>query len=271
MENFIKITREYKGISFRYTKGNIDVFQTKQFHPFYELYFLLSGRPEFISDRTRRQIEPYTLAIINPAEYHHLNVKNQPLAEYERCILNLDTDFLGGEILRGALDGKGIITLDSSHRIAQNFIYLKETMLKNSEEDFGYILTAIATDIVFLIKQSSAFEKSTHSFLHPISLDIMNYINKNYKTKIALRDISEHFFLSPSSISHMFKDDFGISIKKYLNDKRMNEIKLRLQNGQKPQEVANEFGFSNYSTFYRGYMNHFGTAPSVASKINKKS
>ena len=42
MENFIKITREYKGISFRYTKGNIDVFQTKQFHPFYELYFLLS-------------------------------------------------------------------------------------------------------------------------------------------------------------------------------------------------------------------------------------
>ena len=135
--------------------------------------------------------------------------------------------------------------------------------MKNSEKDFGYILSAIATDIVFLIKQSSnVVENKASNHLHPISSKIMDYINENYKGNITLSDIAKHFFLSVSSVSHIFKDEFGVSIKKYIIEKRMNKIRICLQNGKRPQEVSEEFGFRNYSTFYRNYCKHFGTPPS---------
>lgn len=139
-------------------------------------------------------------------------------------------------------------------------------MIKNNESDFEYILSAVAIDIVFLIKQAVELKEATNNLMKPISFQIMDYINKNYTRTVTLDDIAKHFFLSVSSVSHIFKEEFGVSIKKYITEKRMKKIRECLQNGNKPQEVAAEFGFSNYSTFYRSYYKTFGIAPSQTPK-----
>lgn len=267
MENYTKIIRDYPNISFRYTRGKIDIFLDKQFHPHYEIYLLINSSVEFINDHTRRNIKPHNLIIIPPGEYHHFIVEEQCISEYERCVLNIYPEFLGGNILEETLSGKEVLILSPNDRIVENFIYLKDSMTENSEEDFKYILSAIATDIVFLIKQySNSTQKNAQGFLHPVCSQIMNYINANYKSNITLNDIAEYVLLSASSVSHKFKEDFGISIKKYITEKRMNEIHICLQNGQKPQELSEEFGFSNYSTFYRSYYKHFGIPPSQSKR-----
>lgn len=263
MKNYIKIIREYSNISFRFTKGKIDIFLNKQFHPHYEIYLLLCGDVEFINDHTRRRIAPNSVVIIPPGEYHRFTVAEECADIYERCVLNICTELLSDTVLRDALRGKELLSLTPNDRIIENFMYLKDAMMKNPEKDFEYILSAIATDIVFLIKQSSdSVVNTVNNHLHPISAQIMDYINQNYKSNITLSNIAEHFFLSVSSVSHMFKDEFGLSIKKYIIEKRMNEIRICLQNGKRPQEVSEEFGFSNYSTFYRSYYKTFGMAPS---------
>ncbi len=187
--------------------------------------------------------------------------------EYERCVLNIRADFLGDAVLSEVLQNKELITLTPDNRIVQNFIHLKNSMTRTSKKDFEYVLGAVATDIVFLIKQSKTFvQNEALRIFNPISLKIMDYINEHYSSNITLRDIAEHFFLSVSSVSHIFKDNFGVSIKKYIIEKRMNEIRICLQNGEKPQAVSNDFGFSNYSTFYRSYCKHFGIPPSHTPK-----
>lgn len=267
MENYTRIVRNYSNINFRYTKGKIDIFPNKQFHQCYEIYLLLDGNIEFIDDHTRRRVAPNSVVIIPPGEYHRFIVAEESADIYERCVLNIYPDFLDDTVLEEALFGKELLALTSDDRIVKNFLYLKDAMMKNSEKDFGYILSAIATDIVFLIKQSSNLvENEANNHLHPISSKIMDYINENYKGNITLSDIAKHFFLSVSSVSHIFKDEFGVSIKKYIIEKRMNKIRICLQNGKRPQEVSEEFGFCNYSTFYRNYCKHFGIPPSHTKK-----
>ncbi|MBQ8202863.1 MAG: helix-turn-helix domain-containing protein [Clostridia bacterium] len=64
----------------------------------------------------------------------------------------------------------------------------------------------------------------------------------------------------------MFKNDFGVSIKRYIEDKRMNEIHAQLKMGKKPLELFEEYGFTNYTTLYRSYRKHFGISPSQTSR-----
>ena len=268
MEIYTRYVRNYSNINFRYTKGKIDIYSNKQFHQCYEIYLLLNGDDiEFINDHTRRKIKPNSLIIIPPGEYHRFIVTEECADTYERCVLNIYPDFLGDTVLQESLFGKELLALTPDNRIVENFMYLKDSMKKNNEKDFGYILSAIATDIVFLIKQNpDLVDNTSNNYLYPISSKIMYYINKNYKSNLTLSDIANHFFLSVSSVSHTFKNEFGMSIKKYITEKRMNEIRICLQNGKKPQEVYKEFGFSDYSAFYRGYYKHFGISPSQTKK-----
>ena len=263
MEKAIRIIRDYPNVSFRFTKGKIDIFTTKQFHNHYEIYLLLGGSAEFISDHARTKLSPSSLVIIPPGEYHRFVISEDCKDIYERCVLNISSEFFAPSVLEEALNGKELLFLAPNDRIISNFAYLKDTMTRVNERDFGYILSAIATDIVFLIKQNTdAITSADSHLLHPLSFRIMDYINQNYKHNLSIDDIAKHFFLSVSSVSHIFKNNYGISIKKYITEKRMNQIHIRLQNGEKPQEVASDFGFANYSTFYRSYLKHFGAPPS---------
>lgn len=271
MEDYVKIIKDYQNISFHYNKGKIDIFYNKQFHHYYEIYLLIGGEAEYISDLAKAKISPFSLVIIPPGRYHHFTVPEGLEGIYERCILNVQREFLPGSILDEALREKDVITLKPESRTVQNFLYLKDASQNTDEKDFSYILSAVATDIIFLIKQMNYTRVlPSKTVSHPISQRIIGFINDNYKTNITLKDISNKFYLSVSSVCHIFKEDFGVSIKKYITEKRMNEIYTCIQKGKKPQEVSNDFGFSNYSTFYRSYLKHFGIPPSKTKKTKTR-
>ena len=270
MQNYTRIIKEYQNIDFRYTKGKIDIFNNKQFHSYYEIYLFLGGKAEFLNDHTKRPLSQNNLIIIPPGDYHCFIVEDD-FENYERCVLNIHPSFLNDKILEEAFKNKEILELKSNHRIIENFVYLKETAEKSNQTDFEFILSAIATDIIFLIKQLKPSLKSQNNgSLNPISVKIMDYINKNYKSNITLKSIADHISFSPSSVSHIFKKDFGVSIKKYIAEKRMNEMYMLLQKGEKPLTIANDFGFLNYSTFYRSFKSHFKTSPSKINEITNK-
>lgn len=262
MAQYTKIIKEYPKLSFRYTKGETDIYYNKQFHPNYEIYLFIDGCAEFLSDNTRKLLNPYDLIIIPPGQYHCFLTDKRCIGNYERIVLNIDTDFLGNNVLEDALSGKDFLKMTPDHRIVQNFMYLKRYADIYSEKDFSLVLYGIVTDIIFLIKQCDlTTESKTAGTLRPASLQIINFINENYKNNLTVSDIANKFSFSTSTVSHIFKKDFGVSVKKYITEKRMNEIYLLLQKGERPTVVSTDFGFSNYSTFYRSFCNYFGKSP----------
>ena len=254
-----------KDVNFKIAKGKLDIFGN-MFHDHYEIYLLINGEVEFINSKVRKRLLPFEIVIIPPGEFHQFCVKGNPDL-YERCIIDIYPSFMEEKLLREAFEGKIFLKVPENNRIIGNFKYLSQNI---ENEDFSYILPAVATDIVFLIKQISEEKDNGESSLNPLSEEIMKYINENYLRDVSLNEIADKFFISVSGVSHIFKKNFGISIKKYMTDKRMNEARIYLQNGSTPQDTSEICGFDNYSTFYRSYVKQFGVAPSETYKKAKQ-
>ncbi|MBE7026425.1 MAG: AraC family transcriptional regulator [Ruminococcaceae bacterium] len=76
------------------------------------------------------------------------------------------------------------------------------------------------------------------------------YINANYSRELSLSDVAGYIFLSESYFAHTFKDEFGISPKKYLLNVRIDAAKDLLANtDQKINDIAKEIGFSSQQRF----------------------
>lgn len=255
----MKQTRKGEYVNFKYAKGKTDIFG-RIFHNHYEIYLLLGGEVEFTNNHTRQSISPYQVVIIPPGEYHQFMVGGN-IDDYERCVIDIYPGFLPGDMLNDALCGKELLSLDECDRIIRHFIYLKECVSVVDEADFFHILSAVTTDIVFLIKNSSDAQKLYGEKLSRLSISLMNYLDTHFAEDIDLDKLSRRFFCSVSSICHVFKRDFGISIKKYVIKKRINSACMAIQNGEKPEQACVKYGFGNYSSFYRDYKKYMGISP----------
>lgn len=256
---------EHKHIDFKYTKGKVDIYKN-MFHDYYEIYLLINGDVEMINTKSKRTVAPYQLFIIPPGEYHQFTVSGN-IENYERYVLNIHGGFLEESVLNHAFYKKELLTLSASHRIVKNFLYLRDCLTILNKPDFSHILSAVATDIIFLIKYNT--DNSAIENTQQFSFELIQFLDEHYAKPLDLIQLSHEFHCSVSSLCHIFKKSFGISIKKYITQKRMNASKLDIQNGGKPEEVCFKYGFSDYSTFYRAYKNQFGISPSQTIARNQ--
>ena len=168
------------------------------------------------------------------------------------------------QTLESAFLGKEIISLPESHRITQNFLYLMDSIYSVSEADFSEILPVIATDIIFLIKNHVSASCTMPCILPPLALSVISYIDAHYVDPLDLHTLSETFRFSASSLCHVFKESFGISIKQYIQQKRLTAAHAALLQGHSPEAVCSICGFTDCSAFYRAYKKYFHFSPSKA-------
>ena len=84
-----------------------------------------------------------------------------------------------------------------------------------------------------------------------LMMNIIDYINENYKEKITLESISSHFGYSKYYFSRLFNKTFNCSINFYINQVRKNKVLSQSKGNKKITDVILENGFGTISTFYR--------------------
>ncbi|MGM9937472.1 MAG: helix-turn-helix domain-containing protein [Candidatus Ornithomonoglobus sp.] len=90
---------------------------------------------------------------------------------------------------------------------------------------------------------------------------ILSYIDRHYTESITLEDISGAVYMSPSYTSRMFKKETGMTIKEYINMRRVTKAKNLLMESRKASSIFTYCGFSDYSTFYRAFTKYIGMTP----------
>lgn len=85
-----------------------------------------------------------------------------------------------------------------------------------------------------------------------ISLQLMDYVEKNYTQRLTLTDLAELFYYNPVYLGKLFRNAFNMSFKEYLCQKRLNHAeRLLLESNQNIDAVALSSGFSDKKYFYR--------------------
>lgn len=101
----------------------------------------------------------------------------------------------------------------------------------------------------------------------PVSADgvlnrVVEYVRTNTNKNITVSDIADHFGFSRSHLSHKFKKAFGIELKRFILQCKLEEARLLLKYSNRSiSEISSYLCFANQSHFQRAFKKQFGITP----------
>lgn len=95
-----------------------------------------------------------------------------------------------------------------------------------------------------------------------LAMRMKHYVEEHAVYAIQLEDVAAHVDLSVSRAVHLFKEAFGTSIIKYVNEVRLNMAREKITYSPMPLEhIAESCGFANYTYFHRMFRKHYSMSP----------
>jgi len=248
-------------------------------HSQYEIYYNINGAKGFMLNGDFFRCNKHDLIVIPKVHTHKVLVKKN--VEYERCIINV-SDYVIEliELLCHSQDTlswlKGtnesiphIVTLSPG----QHEKFLKFIHLYNRYELQKDHLRALSTFIRLLSFLKKCFEnKKITECINEDELSypdkIMKNIEQTFKTA-TVSEIAESLFINVDYANRIFKEETGITIKKYLTMRKIAEAKKYLFLGKSTKEACVLSGFRDYSNFIRTFRNYGGYSPKELMELSE--
>ncbi len=242
-------------------------------HDEYEIFMFLEGDAHYVVEGKYYSLEPYDIIIIRRNEMHrifHHNSNNS----YGRLIIMVNPEFFKNnncqEYERQFTEiHEGVGHKISADVVRSSGLYDAIMRLKKYSNDFSVTNTSIVNssiiEILHLINGVKLFtqDDSPNSQLS----SIMTYVNSNYMSNITLEDIAARFFVSKYHLCRMFKKATGLTLHKYITQKRISLAKTYISEGINITSAVMYAGFNNYSSFYRAYIKEYGITPKDGMKL----
>ena len=99
--------------------------------------------------------------------------------------------------------------------------------------------------------------------------DVLKYIDDNITQNLNAEIISKEFLVSTSWLLHKFKEYVNVSLKKYINQKKLIYIERFIKTGVPINKVIESCSYNSYATFFRQYKKYMQKTP-IESRGKKK-
>lgn len=254
-------------------------------HDCYELYFARSGGNRFFIDDQWYTISSGDLFAINNYETHHV-FENTDLP-HERFIISIHPEFLEklstpttdlAECFKREPYSEKENAPKPTHKVSlnkeeqQRLLHLLRKI--SSAEGYGtdVLENTAFSELMVLVNRFFALQKKgvplPERSYHPLTEEIIRYLNQNVTRPITVSQVADHFFLSESYICRIFKKCTGTTINKYLTARRISIAKILLSNGANVTEACEGCGFNDYSNFIKAFSKATGISPKRYGKYN---
>ena len=247
----IKRELENKLCITEYENGNGDF----HFHSQIELCIVKSGEIEALVNNKYQRLKKDEISVSLSYETHMYN----PIVNSNFTVLIIPVDLceeFSHCVKLQKITNPFIKNPDITQKIS---LYIDE--IKKNDDNI-LLKTGYVYLILGLIVKNVSFEDSHTHTDDNFSSKLLMYINDNFKSDISLSSVAEHFGYNPSYISHFFKSNFNISIIKYINTLRLNNVIMLLRkNKHSITYCAMESGFSSMRTFYRIFNSELHCSP----------
>lgn len=240
-------------------------------HNMYELLYFINGDATQIIEDRKHKLENGDLVLISPQKYHFVQIDST--SDYERYDILFDNRLLNIENIDQFAEGMDVINLNNVP-LARDILQKTDYYYQNLEPcDFAKVMAHLLSELFYVIKllpQSHKTERFTETA--PILSKALNYINDNLVTLSDVDEVARECFVSKSYLFRLFRKELHQTPKKYIVEKRLLIAQSKILSGGKPTKVYTGCGFSDYTVFYRNYLDFFGYSPSeTAGSRSSKS
>lgn len=246
-------------------------------HTFYEiLYCHNTCGAEYLVGSERYHLKKGDIIIVMPGVSHCPLLPTHMPEPYIRDVLWLSTEFV--DMITSMFPE---VPSDIPHNSClirtggTKWQYLGELfrtgVLEAEAGNPGWEMAVIGNTFTLIAHLRRVFQDRTSRSLKaekPDLLDqVMAYIEDNLSQRITLADTAKHFFVSESTISHIFKEKLGTSFYRCVTQRRLISAKTLILQGVHLEAVGEQVGFTDYSSFYRAFKQEYGISPRQFRKL----
>ena len=269
-------------MSSRYVNTHRDVsFSTSRVnlhsHNYVEiLYCKSSSDVEYLIGSDRYRLQKGDIVYIPPGISHRPIMPEKLTVPYERDVLWISTEFMDMVMNMYPDEEAGIRNLSLPIRTAGTrweFLgdVFRNGVLEEERKRPGWETAVMGNTLLILTYMKRMYMERSAGTMQaekPELLDRINgYIEQHYARHITIDELARQFFVSNSTISHLFKQKMGVSLYRYITQRRLIAAKALITQKVPMEEIAHMVGFVDYSTFYRAFKQEFGISPRQFSQL----
>lgn len=263
-----KITNDNDGYMYSFNTSQSYTFNS-HLHKCYEFVHIIHGQLLYTVEGTDYMLSDGDVIMTNPVELHSFSFPKE--CGYQREFLHIYPGFLNQfpEIISQLNSRKSgyfnCIPAKLADKYGIDVIFRGiEKYCKNPVVETDFMVLTYTLQLAAIIKQILREETEDcekKSFSDKKTNSISLYIDRHYRENITVDTIANATFMSSGYASRIFKKETGITIKAYLNFRRITHAKNLIMQGEKATTIFADCGFSDYSTFYRSFVKYVGMTP----------
>ncbi|OLS42193.1 helix-turn-helix domain-containing protein [Bacillus sp. MRMR6] len=146
----------------------------------------------------------------------------------------------------------------------QKVIYYNLNLLNHFHQELA--INALEETILLLANYTHS-QNNSRKVLDPRIKEVIEFLTENYDKKIIISELAHHVSLSPSRLSHLYKEQVGESIIDTLTKIRLKKAEgLLTYTTRTINEISHETGFKTPDYFTRKFTEYYGENPSTYRK-----
>jgi len=240
-------------------------------HSFYELLYCCSaGNVEYLVGTDRYRLQKGDVIIVPPGVSHRPLFPEYMHEPYKRDIVWISVEFVN--LMEQMVPNERFYPTRNSLllRTAGTKWETLGDVFRNGvreaeKQNMGWEMAVLGNTIQLAIQIHRAMQAGGALPLEaeqPELLDqVMAYVERHLSEKITLADIARRFYVSESTITQTFRKKMGDSFYHCVTQRRLIAAKNLIQEGTVLEQVGQQVGFKDYSSFYRAFKQEYGISP----------
>ena len=250
-------------------------------HGYYELYFFEEGAVTMVIDEKPYPLRSGDVIVIPPGIDHRAQLTD-PEKPYRRFVFWQSKTFLEalerrspdyGYLLRRAEDrGRYVYHFDLPTFNAfrtKLFTLLDEIHADRFGKEAAIDLSI--SDLLLFLGRTVYEREQRRNRKEQLSRyeAITQYVDGHLDEPLSLDVLAQKFYLSKYYLVHLFRENTGLSVHQYILKKRLAACCDAMRGGTAVGEAYRQWGFGDYSAFYRAFRKEYGMSPSAYIELHR--